>query len=96
MKTKLDDSGVSSFAAQTAEKISTGGKAVGGYIAIKAKAAKEVVSEKIDNNEKLSSAKEVAKEKANNLTLAVSKGVSNLFKKFKKEAEEEHKQPIQF
>jgi len=26
----------------------------------------------------------------------VSKGVSNLFKKFKKEAEEEQKQPIQF
>jgi hypothetical protein len=83
VKTKLDDSGVSSFASQTAGKISTGGKMVGGFIVTKAKAAKEVVSEKIDNNEKLSNARDVAKEKASSLTSVMSKGVSNLFQRFK-------------
>lgn len=86
MKTKLDETGVTSFASQTATKITIGGKFVGGFIATKAKAAKDVVSEKIDNSEKLSNARDVAKEKASTLTQAVSQGVSGLFSKFKKNA----------
>ena len=54
VKTKLDESGVTNVASQTAGKIATGGKMVGGFIADKAKVAKNAVGEKIDNNPKLS------------------------------------------
>jgi len=59
----MDDIGVSSAASGAASKISNGGKAMGGYIYTKSSAASSAVNEKIDNNDTLSSAKTVTKEK---------------------------------
>lgn len=49
------------MASKTADKISNGSKAVGGYIMTKAKAAGSAVNSKIDENDKLKSAKDVTK-----------------------------------
>ena len=58
------------------DKIATGGKAAAGFIAVKAKAAKEVVNDKIDSSDKLSNARDVAKERASQLGQAMSSGVN--------------------
>lgn len=84
------------MASNTAGKISTGGKMVGGFIVDKAKEAKTVVGQKIDSNEKLSAATKSAKEKAGALGTAVSQGVSGLFNKFKKSNPSSEARPLNF
>eukprot|EP00347_Sterkiella_histriomuscorum_P007622 403348208 len=104
VKTKLDETGVTQIASSTAGKISTGGKFVGGFIVDKAKGAHTVVGQKIDQNEKLSNATKIAKEKASVLGNAVSSGVSGLFARFKKpnpnsansNMNEQNNQPLQY
>ena len=81
MKEKLDDVGVSNAASNAASKVKAGGMYVGGFIASTAKAAGGKISSTIDGNEKLSSAKDVTKEKLGQAASYMSYGWSSLYSK---------------
>jgi hypothetical protein len=88
MKTKMDDIGITA----AVDKLSTGSKAVGGYIYNKAKAATESVNSKIDSNPKLSGAKSKTKEKLGVLSNGMKSSWTSLSSKFYKQKVEEHKE----
>ena len=82
VKHKLDEKGVTQSVTQTASKIAVGSKLFGGYLADKAKAASNKVTEKIDSNEKLAHARDVTKEKVSVMGKAMSVGFSSMMGKF--------------
>jgi hypothetical protein len=84
MKAKLDEYGVTAVTSSAAEKLTTGSKSIGGYIFGKAKAASSAVNSKIDNNEKLSNARDSTKEKLGLFSQGVKSKWGLLSSKFHK------------
>ena len=73
--------GVTQVATDTASKISTNGKMLGGFLYLKAKQTQSAVNSKIDENEQLHSAKEATKEKLSYFGGMVSSGWNSLYSK---------------
>ena len=81
VKNKIVEIKVGEAAANTAQKIKTGGMFIGGFLYDKASYAGGKINEKIDSNEKLHNAKDYTKEKVGVATKALASGWNSFYSK---------------